>query len=131
MLAAYKPEYQPFFIVYVHFCVCVCSFQSSGFHDFASAVSVHSFGHDDAGTLPTPPSLLPLVSTGSMDNSNGGGGPSGGGGGGGGSGGGGGNVGALLSVKMSPGGEADAKSCFTVDHQPPPKKLFSDDIPVL
>ncbi|KAL5964436.1 Cellular tumor antigen p53, partial [Taenia solium] len=95
---------------------------SSGFHDFAAAVSAHTFTHDDVGALPTPPSILPLVPTDTMINSGDGSGASG----------------PLMNVKMSPGGgsgsgsgEMEGKMSFVVDHQPPPKKLFSDDIPVL
>ncbi|VDK33344.1 unnamed protein product [Taenia asiatica] len=95
---------------------------SSEFHDFAAAVSAHTFTHDDVGALPTPPSILPLVPTDTMINSGDGSGASG----------------PLMNVKMSPGGgsgsgsgEMEGKMSFVVDHQPPPKKLFSDDIPVL
>ncbi|VUZ48376.1 unnamed protein product, partial [Hymenolepis diminuta] len=93
---------------------------STGFHDFATAVSTHSFVHDDVGSLSSAPSILPLVSTESIDSGN--------------------DVsnhgGSILNVKMSPGGsngngEMDKMGGYVVDHQPPPKKLFSDDIPVL
>nr|CDS28156.1 tumor protein p63 [Hymenolepis microstoma] len=93
---------------------------STGFHDFAAAVSTHSFVHDDVGSLSSAPSILPLVSTESMDSGN--------------------DVSnhgrSIMNMKMSPGGsnsngEMDKMSGYVVDHQPPPKKLFSDDIPVL
>lgn len=84
-------------------------------------MSAHSFVRDDVGSLSSAPSILPLVSAESMDSGN--------------------DVsnhgGNLLNVKMSPGGsngngsEMDKIGAYVVDHQPPPKKLFSDDIPVL
>ncbi|VDO04691.1 unnamed protein product [Rodentolepis nana] len=93
---------------------------STGFHDFAATVSTHSFVHDDVGSLSSAPSILPIVSTESMDSGN--------------------DVSnhgrSIMNMKMSPGGsnsngEMDKMGGYVVDHQPPPKKLFSDDIPVL
>lgn len=63
--------------------------------------------------MSTTPSLLPPISNDSMDGSSSGGGN------------------PVLNVKMSPGYfDVEGKN-GSGDNQPPPKKLVSDDIPVL